>query len=183
MESPLIFIHRTEGGNIMKAYILRWSLLFCIGAFLYSGDLRAQFLEIEQVIYGMDCAPCARGVEARMQRIDGVKSITLSLNRGTAELILERENNISLRELQTIVRHSGFHPQRARVNASGFILRSEGTTFFRVHDEEYLLATDPLDERVLENVTPDTRVLVSGVVEEQHGNLVLALEAVEIITE
>jgi copper chaperone CopZ len=68
-------------------------------------------LEVEQIVFGMDCTPCAYGVEKSLSRLPGVEKVTVSLNQGKASLILAPAN-----------RDGGFTPKEAYVRAAGKIM-------------------------------------------------------------
>ncbi len=81
----------------------------------------AELLELDQTIYGMDCAPCAIGVERRIAGLDGVSEVTLSLNKGNAVATFERDNRITLEQIREAIRRNAFNPREARITVGAEI--------------------------------------------------------------
>jgi copper chaperone CopZ len=79
-------------------------------------------LEVEQIVFGMDCTPCAYGVEKSLSRLPGVEKVTVSLNQGKASLILAPANRVTIQQIRTRIRDGGFTPKEAYVRAAGKIM-------------------------------------------------------------
>ena len=79
----------------------------------------AQDKKIELKIMGMDCAISALGVRVAVQKVDGVESVQLSLERAEADIRLKPENHVSLDQFRRIVKGNGFEPREAKVTVSG----------------------------------------------------------------
>lgn len=113
--------------------------LLLITAVLSLGPARspAALLEVEQTIWGMDCAPCAYGMQRGLEKLPGVGKVTVSLNRGHATLMMHRNNRLSLAAIQQVVRDGGFTPKEALLRLEGTIqldadqphLHTEGATY------------------------------------------------------
>ena len=80
-----------------------------------SADLR----RVEMKILGMDCATCAYSVHRTLQKLDGVRSVDLSLERAMADIRLKPGNSVTLAQLARIVRINGFNPKEATVMTLG----------------------------------------------------------------
>lgn len=109
----------------------------------------AQILELKQTVYGMDCAPCAHGLEKRMSNLEGVESATVSLNNSLLEAKLNSENNLTLLKIRKSVEDSGFQPKEAELKIAGVI---------RKEDDSFILETEAGEEFVL---TSDDRKIDS----------------------
>lgn len=105
----------------MKNYILT----FMIGLFLIPLQGQAQLLEVKQTVFGMDCAPCAYGLEKRIQRIEGVESASVSLNNGLLTANLEKENKLTLQRIRKAVEESGFQANEATITVTGSLTENE----------------------------------------------------------
>ena len=92
----------------------------------------AQYKTIELKILGMDCATCAHGVKVAVQKVDGVESVELSLERAEADIRLKPENRVSLDHFRRIVKGNGFEPREAKINASGAVRNAGGKLTFEV---------------------------------------------------
>ncbi|ODV26533.1 MAG: hypothetical protein ABT19_02745 [Rhodanobacter sp. SCN 68-63] len=101
----------------MKSILSAATLLATLAV---SGGVGAQGLvHARQVIFGMDCAPCAYGVEKGLKRLPGVQSVTVSLNDGYTEVALAPDSGTSLADIRQVIRHSGFTPKDAQVQLEG----------------------------------------------------------------
>lgn len=126
---------------------------------------QAQILELDQKIFGMDCAPCAKGVETRMMNMNGVDQATLDLNRGEASLVFTDNHNTSLAQLQQSIVDGGFSPKEAQIKVQGTLGRD---------GQQWKLVTEAGDIFLLEGINAESsqigqQLLVEGVVEEQDN--------------
>lgn len=168
--------HRTLASSLPFAMILSCAALLSL-----TPSASAQLQHVEQLVYGMDCKPCAVGVQRRMERLDGVKTVELRLNRGTATLELEPKNEVTLHAIRDSIRRGGFSPQHAFVKVAGVItLDDDGSRIltFGTNERYRLIAADETDEeaaeddeqfeqwreswRSIQQIEPDQRVLVTG---------------------
>ena len=92
----------------------------------------AQYKTIELKILGMDCAICAHGVRVAVQKVDGVESVQLSLERAEADIRLKPENRVSLDQFRRIVKGNGFEPREAKVTVSGSLRNAGGKLTYEV---------------------------------------------------
>lgn len=118
--------------------------LFLLAAFLMPTPAKAQLEELQQTVFGMDCAPCAYSLQKRIQDIEGVQSITVSLNDGLALVRFEPNNRVTLETVRTAVTDVGFSPENAAVRING-TLSEEGDRWFLIPsaDERFLLPNPP----------------------------------------
>ena len=80
----------------------------------------------------MDCAICAHGVRVAFQKVVGVESVELSLERAQADIRLRKDNNASLDRFRRIVKANGFEPKQATVTAIGTVRDLGGKLAFDV---------------------------------------------------
>lgn len=105
--------------------------LLLVAGLTHATPAKAQLQEVEQTVFGMDCAPCAYGLEKRFKGIDGVEVARVSLNEGFAEVELASGNSLTLDALRSAVRDSGFSPREATIRATG-TLEKEGDSWILV---------------------------------------------------
>lgn len=86
----------------------------------------AGLVEVRQTIFGMDCAPCAFGVERGLKKLPGVKDVRVSLNEGMAFVTFQPDAGASVARLREIVRHNGFTPKAAVARIDGTLRREDG---------------------------------------------------------
>lgn len=91
---------------------------------------------------------CARAVSAAIQRIEGVASVEVSLNKGFADVKLKPGNRVDPERIRQVVRDSGFTPKAADVRLAGEIVERGGKPALAVTglDLVYLLS-DHADAR------------------------------------
>ena len=104
------------------AFLLMGGLL----AGLSSAALADGLVQVKQTIFGMDCAPCAWGIQKGLEKLPGVVHAKVSLNDGQAVIQLAPDNAVTLAEIQTVIRHGGFTPKQAKVQVSGEVGEQDG---------------------------------------------------------
>ena len=110
----------------MKNYILT----LMVGLFLLLPlGAQAQLSEVKQTVFGMDCAPCAYGLEKRIQKMDGIESVSVSLNDGVLNATLKQNNVLTLKAIRQAVEESGFKAKEATISASGTIIKNESGNY------------------------------------------------------
>jgi copper chaperone CopZ len=127
---------------------MRTALLLAVGAVVFLGTPErtdAQLVRVKETIYGMDCAPCAYGVERRLKRMDGVTGVTLSLNEGFADVAFADRNAVTLETIRTAIRQSGFSGEGATVTVRGAVTRTDGALELRTPAGETFVVQ--LDQR------------------------------------
>lgn len=85
-----------------------------------------------------------------LRDLKAVASVELSLNDGSARIVLEPENTLTLADLRTVVQKRGFTPKEAHVTARGTFTVSAGAAIFQVLGTDETFAADggtagPLD--------------------------------------
>ncbi len=83
-------------------------------------------LEVEQTVFGMDCAPCAYSVEKSLNRLQGVVTVNVRLNEGKVRLILAPGNRVTLQEIRRRILDGGFTPMDGYVRAAGKLVSRDG---------------------------------------------------------
>ena len=99
---------------------------------LSAAPAHAEYRRIELKIFGMDCATCAHGVRVAMQKLDGVSTVELSLERAQAEIGLKPDNRLALDQFRQVVKRNGFEPKQAVVTAIGTVRELGGRIVFEV---------------------------------------------------
>jgi copper chaperone CopZ len=99
----------------------------------------AGLIEVDQTIWGMDCAPCAYGMEKGLKKLEGVNKVKVSLNKGNAVLQFATDNKLSLADIRRVVRDGGFTPKQATVKISGTLQRDGDQLRLHVGEGDYTL--------------------------------------------
>lgn len=130
----------------------------------------AQITKVDQEVFGMDCAPCAYGLERGLKKMDGIEKVQVSLNEGKAYLDLTANNNLSLKQIQEEVKVNGFSAKNAEVVLEGQLIKEDNALKIKVKNEEYYL-TSNTGQSVINSLQPGT-VKVRGIVQdEEDGSL------------
>jgi hypothetical protein len=56
-----------------------------------------------------------------MEKLDGVEKAEISLEKGSAKISLKPDNQVTLSEIQKIVKRNGFSPEGAQLKLNGTI--------------------------------------------------------------
>lgn len=89
------------------------------GLLLAVEPVHGEYLRIQLRVYGLDCELCARGVSASIQRLDGVKSVEVSLKKGMIDIALTPGNTFKMSDLRKRIRENGFRSMEATITAVG----------------------------------------------------------------
>jgi copper chaperone CopZ len=84
----------------------------------------AELRTVKFTLAGMDCAYCNGAMNTAIKKLDGVESIELLPEKGTAEIRLKADNKITLREVRRIIKSTGYTPGDANITARGRIVIS-----------------------------------------------------------
>lgn len=161
-------------------------LVVLFNVFVISTTLAsAQLLEVRQTIFGMDCAPCARGVELALKKIEGVQSVKMSLNKGLAEIALTPENTVTIQEVRSAIQRNGFTPKEATVLVKGTLVEQEKQIILRTEKESYALIQGVTSKDVfirLQKSKDKSQVTVRGVIVESKdtGEKLRTIEVLEV---
>ena len=134
------------------------------------GTVSAQIAKVDQEVYGMDCAPCAYGLERGLEKLDGLEKVQVSLNDGKAYLDLANNNNLSLRQIQEEVKKNGFSAKNAEIVIKGNFVEQDGTYSIQTGKETFTIA-EATSTNLRSRLKPGI-VKVKGIVQdEEDGNL------------
>jgi copper chaperone CopZ len=144
--------------------------LIMIIAVLGTFSSNAQIQKVDQEVYGMDCAPCAYGLERGLKKMDGLQNVRVSLNDGKAYLELSENNSLSLRQIQEEVKKNGFSAKNAEVVIEGKLMNKNGGFELQTGTETYIIDTASSDD-LISNLKPGTVKIKGVVMDEEDGNL------------
>jgi copper chaperone CopZ len=103
----------------------------------------AEFRHVEMKIYGMDCATCAHGVRIGIEKMEGVESAEISLERASADITLRPDNRLTLEQFRKLIKFNGFAPKDATITARGTVVDRGGKPAFQVSGIDTLLIIVP----------------------------------------
>lgn len=123
-----------------------------------------QLLQVNQTVFGMDCAPCAYGVQEGLQKLPGVNAAKVSLNKGKAFITLNPSNTLTLSGIQKEITDNGFSPRDADVLMKGVLEKINGKLVIRVQNENFWIAghSNPSATSRMKKIASGSVVTVSG---------------------
>lgn len=145
-------------------------LLMAIIGLLGTGISVAQIAKVDQEVYGMDCAPCAYGLERGLKKMEGIQEIRVSLNDGKAYLGMKAESELTLRAIQEEVKKNGFSAKKADVSLSGSVIMEDGQWVIETGQEQFEVSEHTSAELV-KNLSTGTATVMGTVQDEEDGNL------------
>jgi copper chaperone CopZ len=125
---------------------------------------------VEQRVFGMDCAPCAYGIEQGLKRLSGVTEVRVSLNEGVAVVSLAAGSSTTVENIRKVIRENGFTPKTAQVVITGKLVRSDGLTWLEASGlPRYQLKAVTKDAEAILSAHPSGGVQLEGEVPESDG--------------
>jgi len=113
----------------------------------------AQLIKVDQEVFGMDCAPCAYGLERGLKKMDGLEKVIVSLNDGKAYLQLASNNKLTLKKVQEVVKSNGFSAKNAEVTLNGQLVEKENEWQIKVNGETFMVSSDTPSD-ILKSLKP-----------------------------
>lgn len=98
--------------------------MFRLTAFLLVmvGALPAQFLEFQIRFDAGGCVSCAESLKGRMQRVRGIETVTVDLERGMIRLELAADNRVRLVPLMSRIEQGGARALETKLKAKGVVV-------------------------------------------------------------
>ena len=125
---------------------------------------------VEQRIFGMDCAPCAYGIEQGLKRLSGVTDVRVSLNDGVAVVALAADNTTTIESIRKVIRDNGFTPKVAKVTVTGKLVRADGQMWLEASGlPRYQLTGNTKEVEAMLSARPEGGVQLEGEVPEADG--------------
>jgi len=147
----------------------RLGIIALLTIFSLSGVM-AQLIKVDQEVFGMDCAPCAYGLERGLKKMDGLESVRVSLNDGKAYLKLASANELTLQKIQEVVKSNGFSARNAEVALKGELLKEGNEWRIKVNGETFKVSDDTTSD-ILSKLNPGNIQLKGLVKDEEDGEL------------
>ncbi|SFC38819.1 Heavy-metal-associated domain-containing protein [Flagellimonas taeanensis] len=132
------------------------------------GTISGQIARVDQEVYGMDCAPCAYGLERGLKKMDGLQEVRVSLNDGKAYLGLAEKNDLTLRSIQEEVKKNGFSAKKAKVVLMGNLNKVDGQWYIETDNERFAVSQDTSIELVQKLAVG--RTTLSGMVQDEDDD-------------
>jgi mercuric ion binding protein len=102
--------------------------------------------KVSVMVNGMACPFCAYGVEKKLKKVEGVKSIDIDIQKGIAILTVKDGGSINIAQVPGAIEDSGFTPDRIEIVVSGPVSRnSNGDIVMNIQDgtDSFILKGDP----------------------------------------
>ncbi|MDX1767149.1 MAG: heavy metal-associated domain-containing protein [Arenibacter troitsensis] len=137
-----------------------------IMAILGTFSSKAQIQKVDQEVYGMDCAPCAYGLERGLKKMDGLQNVRVSLNDGKAYIELSKNNSLGLKQIQEEVKKNGFSAKNAEVVIEGKLINKDDSLELQTNNETYTIVKGAPND-LSSKLKPGT-VKVRGIVQDEE---------------
>jgi copper chaperone CopZ len=106
-------------------------------------------------------------VSVEIKKLDGVESVDVSLEQGTAEVKLRDGNKVTIEQVRDVIRKSGYTPKQAQVTAAGRVVQQGGVLGLLVTGPDVVYRLDGDTSKIRGMVGQS--VVVSGEVPETAG--------------
>lgn len=93
---------------------------------LLASPASAELRRAEFTIPGMDCAYCNAVMGGAIKKLDGVESIEMPSDKGTAVIHLKADNKITLQQLRRVIKSFGYDVKDAEVTVRGRVTATPG---------------------------------------------------------
>ncbi len=162
--------------------------LVCLSGILLATAAHAELRKVDQATFGMDCAPCAYGIERGLNGLEGVQNVEVSLNQAKAVVELAPGNNVTLDAIRQVIRDGGFSPREATIQVTGRLSLEQGRQqLVLASGERYRLAAEEGDQTIqqqLQSLEAGHKLLITGRVPpsetEANKPLILYAQRIEI---
>jgi mercuric ion binding protein len=98
-----------------------WGISFFYTVLILLNPASAEIQKLTIKIKGMACPFCAYGVEKKLKKVEGVKSIDIDIQKGLATLTAKEGQSIGISQIPQAIKDSGFTPDRITATVSGRI--------------------------------------------------------------
>ena len=163
--------------------IILSSILFLVSI----STAQAQLSTLTVFVDGMACPFCAYGIEKKLKRVEGVESLRIDINAGTATMTATDGLSIKLNQVPGAIRDSGFSAREIRVEATGSIRQENERLILQYNGDGKRFPlkgmVEPLESKLRESMETGQSVSVSGTLEMRPEGWVLRPETVEVVSE
>lgn len=126
-------------------------------------------IKVEQSVFGMDCAPCAYGLQKGLTKLPGATKVDVSLNEGKATIEFAPDAPTTFSQVHAVIVNGGFTPKDAVVTVAGRITTEGGQLFLVVNaDERYRLVFPQATAAA--DLKAGTSVTVQGGIQAESGS-------------
>lgn len=159
----------------------RIALLVSLAGILAAAPLWAEFRQINITAFGMDCATCAHAMSVSIQKIPGVESVHVSINRGLVTVTLKPGNTVTMEQIRKAILNDAFTPKEARVVAVGQLVSQNGKLQFKVAGANDVFPVAPTPHKSWQKQVGQT-VTVSGLI-STSGSLQITSASGQSVTQ
>ena len=138
-------------------------------------------VKVEQTIFGMDCAPCAYGMEKGLGKLAGVSKVDVSLEQGVAVIDFAPNSPTTLADIHDVVLKGGLTPEKIVLSVQGVVTqRGDKLVLTDGSKEEYVLAG--LSASQAADLKPGAAVVVHGQASGEPGSSPITLTVQDMKT-
>ena len=153
----------------------RWLLVFSVVIFLTGTFLprvaHSRILEVTVTVEGLACPFCAYGIEKKLKRVEGVRSIDVEMERGIVIITAENDRSVNIGQVPEAVEDSGFSLKQMKVRVTGTARKNGGKFLLQYGGPDELLTIGDMKteqkKQFSEYVETGKAVEAQGIVQEQ----------------
>jgi len=118
--------------------------IFCLSVVLIP-SANAEVIKVVAQVRGMACPFCAYGIEKKLKKVSGVRSVDIDIQKGLATLRAIEGQSIAFDQVPRAIKDAGFTSDRITVTALGKIASDKGGILvFRLEHQNFIFyITDP----------------------------------------
>ena len=125
-------------------------------------SLRAELISVQMTVSGMDCASCVTGLEARLKRLRGVKTVELKPEKNLLSLELLDGNTVRIDRIRDDIKGVGFAPKDAKIRARGRATKEHGIWIFMLEGSNQRFVLSSFSESIEKQLRPGQIVTVDA---------------------
>ena len=113
-------------------------------------------------VSGMDCASCVTGLEAKLKRLRGVKTVEVKPEKNLIALELLDGNTVRIDRIRDDIKGVGFTPRDANILARGRASKDQGIWTFILEGNNQRFALSPFSETIEKQVNAGAIVTIKA---------------------
>lgn len=136
----------------------------------------AQFRLIEIKFEGVGCAGCIDSLPSRMQRLRGVESAVVDVDRGILKVHLATQNRVRLEQVRDLIEQDGTKTVQAAVRVKGDLAKLDAKWLLRPKE---LSTSYEVESKAAAPLSPGAYLVVGVVTRLRSGSGPIVIEATE----
>ncbi len=116
------------------------ALLTFVTSSAVAGDGKPGGDWIRQSAFGMDCEPCAVGIERGIKQLAGIARVEVDLQSGLITIDLTADAQPDMAAIRQTIVDNGFTPREAELQLTGQVIEKDGQCELAIGEQRFALA-------------------------------------------